>query len=60
MVDVNTTVPTLVVVTTVPVIVDMSRIMMESHVMVSCFYFMFTSVFLLHENMLKLLSTSHL
>ena len=50
MVDVNKTVPPLVLTITAPVIVDMSCIMMESHVMVSCFYIMFTSVFLLHES----------
>ena len=49
MVDVNTTVPPLVLVTTVPAIVDMSCKMMESHVMVSYSYIMFTSVLLLHE-----------
>ena len=49
MVDVNTTVQPLVLVTTVPAIVDMSCKMMESHVMVSYSYIMFTSVLLLHE-----------
>ena len=50
MVDVNTTVSTLVLVTTVPVIVDMSCILIESHVMVSGFNIMFASMFLLHES----------